>query len=85
MSRAEKAPRGRRVDDPEEEIGRARQRAEAGVGEGLNVGAVDVAAEHGRPQISASQRRISSSLISGFSNPLRMRVLRARSRVVRPG
>src|SRR5208283_3043414 len=32
------------------------------------------------PQISASQRRISSSLISGFSNPLRMRMLRANVR-----
>src|SRR5271165_2529439 len=46
--RAEKASRRGGVDDSQQEVGCARQRAEGGVGQGLNVGAVDVATGHRR-------------------------------------
>ena len=84
---AEPGPRRARVGDAQQQIARAGQRAEGGFRDRLNVGAVDVPSRHAsKPgHISASQRRISSSLIVAFSKPLRMRVLRARSRAVRPG
>src|SRR5882724_10218949 len=80
--------RGMRLDNAQQHIPRALERVEGGFGDRLDVAFVDLRSRHCfrfRLHISVSQRRISSSLMIAFSKPLRMRLLRARSRAVNPG
>src|SRR5882757_1162530 len=83
---AQPLPRGARVIDAQQHVASALERVETGPHQRLDVVDVDLRPYRGLcAHISATQRRISWSLIVVFSKPLRMRLLRARSCAVSPG